>query len=116
MYDIVSMLKQSLFFKVRVWVPVAHTAKVRDALCLAGAGEQGNYDCCSTTYSAQGRFRPLIGAHPAIGEVGELTVVEENIIEVLCHESKVETVLQALRQAHPYEEPAIDILPRYELE
>jgi len=109
------MLKQSDFVKIRTAVPADSAEKVRKALGEAGAGVQGNYSYCSGSIESVGRFLPLEGANPAIGKQGEFEEVEEEIIEMLCHKDKVEEVIKALKQAHPYEEPAIDILPRLEV-
>ena len=110
------MLKQSDFVKIRIAVPVVDAEKVRQAMGEAGAGIQGNYSFCSGSYKQIGRFLPLDGAKPAIGKVGELELVEEEIIETICHQDLIEKVIQAIKISHPYEEPAIDILPRLELE
>ena len=77
----------------------------------AGAGRIGNYDYCSFTSKGTGRFRPLAGARPAIGEVGQLEDVVEERIEMVCAERFLKDVLAAIRRVHPYEEPAIDIYP-----
>ncbi len=58
-----------------------------------------------------GRFLPGDDAHPAIGEVGRLEEVEEERIEVNCADELVTDVVAAIRAAHPYEEPAIDVYP-----
>lgn len=89
--------------------------KVRQAMGDAGAGMQGNYSHCSGSYLSIGRFMPLQGANPAIGQIGKPEEVQEEIIEMLCHVDKVEDVVTALKKAHPYEEPAIDILQRLEI-
>ena len=109
------MLKQSDFVKIRTAVPVDSAEKVRHAMGDAGAGVQGNYAHCSSSYLSIGRFTPLAGANPAIGKIGEPEEVQEEIIEMLCPVDKVKEVIVALKKAHPYEEPAIDILPRLEI-
>lgn len=109
------MLKESNFVKIRTAVPIENTAQVRQAVIEAGAGQQGNYVGCSSTIRSTGRFLPLAGANPVIGKVGQEEEVEEDIIEMLCHKDKVEDVILALRKAHPYEEPMIDIIPRLEI-
>lgn len=110
------MLKQSVYVKIETAVPVAAAERVRQALGDAGAGAINNYSHCSGSWRSVGRFTPLTGAHPAIGEVGKPEVVEEEIIQVLCHQDKVKAVVAALKKAHPYEEPPIDISPRFEVD
>ena len=110
------MLKQSDFVKIITAVPVESAEKVRQAMGDAGAGAQGNYSHCSGSYLSVGRFTPLAGANPAIGQIGKPEEVQEEIIEMLCHVDKVAEVIAALKSAHPYEEPAIDVLPRFDIE
>lgn len=110
------MLKESDYVKVQVAVPADNAPAMREALARAGAGMQGNYTNCSGSWRAVGRFLPIDGAKPAIGERGKLEEVEEEIIQVICHKDKVTKVIQAIKETHPYEEPAIDIFPRYEVE
>ncbi len=108
-------LVPSPFVKIQVAVPAEHADAVRKALGDAGAGKQGNYAYSSGSYRAWGRFLPLPGAEPAIGEVGQLEKVEEEVIQTICHEDLVPAVIAAIKKVHPYEEPAIDILPRFEV-
>ncbi|MBT3539074.1 hypothetical protein HOF40_02830 [Candidatus Parcubacteria bacterium] len=110
------MLKQSNHYKIKVTVPFASADAVRDALAQAGAGKFNKYDNCSFMYPVKGRFRPLEGANPSVGEVGSVEEVDEMCIECICHKDILEEVIVELKKAHPYEEPAIDILPRFELE
>lgn len=95
--------------KIVVTVPVAAADKVRQAIGEAGGGKVGNYSFCSFSVRGVGRFLPGEGAHPAIGEVGKLEEVEEERIEVNCADDLVASVITAIRAAHPYEEPAIDV-------
>jgi hypothetical protein len=98
-------------YKIVVFVPESHGEGVRQAMGDAGAGRIGNYAHCSFTSRGIGRFKPLAGANPTIGEVGTLEAVEEERIETLCAEDRLKEVLLAIRRAHPYEEPAIDVYP-----
>jgi dinuclear metal center YbgI/SA1388 family protein len=97
--------------KVVVFVPVDAAEGVRAALHDAGAGRVGDYDSASFTTPGEGRFRPLDGAEPAIGRVGELEVVEEVRVEVVAPRGRRTAVVRALLAAHPYEEPAFDVVP-----
>ncbi|CAL79214.1 Hypothetical protein BRADO5540 [Bradyrhizobium sp. ORS 278] len=98
-------------FKIVVYVPTANAEALRGAMGEAGAGRIGNYDYCSFTLTGTGRFRPLAGANPSIGAVGKLEDVAEDRIETVCAEDRLKPVLAAIRAAHPYEEPAIDVYP-----
>lgn len=97
--------------KVVVFVPVDSADAVRTALHEAGAGRIGDYDSASFSTEGHGRFRPLDGAEPAIGQVGELEVVDEVRVEVVAPRGRRTSVVRALLAAHPYEEPAFDVVP-----
>jgi hypothetical protein len=97
-------------FHLIVYVPVSQAQAVRTAMAQAGAGEIGNYDSCSFSCRGTGRFRPKAGASPAIGEAGKLEEVEEDRIETVVEKAKLSSVLRAIKDAHPYEEPAIHVL------
>jgi dinuclear metal center YbgI/SA1388 family protein len=93
-----------------VMVPTTDTDAVRRALFDAGAGEVGDYRDCSWTVTGTGQFLPGADANPALGEVGRLERVAEDRVEVVARRSLRRRVLAALRGAHPYEEPAFDVL------
>ncbi|NKT09313.1 Nif3-like dinuclear metal center hexameric protein [Rhodococcus hoagii] len=92
-----------------VMVPTTDTVRVREALFAAGAGELGDYRECSWTVTGDGQFRPLPGAAPTLGVVGEVEAVREDRVEVIAPRRSRARILAALRAAHPYEEPAFDV-------
>lgn len=98
-------------YKIVVYVPESHADKLREAMGSAGAGKIGNYSHCTFTLKGVGRFKPEEGANPTIGSVGEIEEVLEERIETVCSEDKLQDVLKAIREAHPYEEPATDVYP-----
>lgn len=102
--------KESQLFKLVVYVPKPHTSELQEALFLAGAGRIGNYDECAFTTEGMGSFRPLEGANPFEGIQGERHVDHENKLEVLVDSSKIAAVIQAMKQVHPYEEVAYDLI------
>ncbi len=102
---------ETQFVKIVVFVPESHADKIRETLGNAGTGKIGNYSFCSFSVKGIGRFQPIGGARPAIGSVGKLEEVQEERIEVMCPRSQMEAALDAIRKAHPYEEPATDIYP-----
>lgn len=97
--------------KIVVFVPKSHTDIVRQAMGDAGAGRIGNYSHCSFSIDGVGRYQPLEGASPAIGEVGKFEEVQEERVECVCDKSKAKNVISAIRKIHPYEEVAFDIYP-----
>lgn len=92
------------------YVPLADTEPLLAALFAAGAGRMGDYDSCAFVTQGRGQFRPLAGANPSIGEVGELEYVAENRVEVTFPARLRGQVVSALRVAHPYEEPAFHVI------
>ena len=97
--------------KIFVTVPEENLEEVRIAMCDAGAGIIGNYTFCSTSVKSIGTFMPNDNANPYIGDNNKLEFVEEEKLEVICDIENVKKVIQKLRNVHPYEEPAIDIIP-----
>lgn len=102
--------------KIIVTIPVENSKEVRNAICDEGAGIIGKYTHCTISTKCIGTFRPSDNANPYIGEPNRLEFVEEEKIEVRCEISMVKRVLKRLREVHPYEEPAIDIIPLIEEE
>lgn len=98
-----------------VFVPEEYSERVRDAMFAAGAGAVGDYSECSWTVRGRGQFRPEPGAEPAIGTIGAVEHVTEDRIEMVADASSRQAVLDALRRAHPYEEPAFDVLEEVRL-
>ncbi len=97
-------------YKLVVYIPEAHTEAVKQAVFAAGAGRQGNYDQCSWQVKGEGQFRPLDNSQPFIGKTGAVATVSEYRVEMLCEARFLQEVVSALKQAHPYEEPAFDII------
>jgi hypothetical protein len=96
-------------YKINFFVPLEHSTAVKNAMFEKGAGKIGNYDCCSFETLGTGQFRPLEGSDAFIGKVGEVEKVEELKVEMVCEESIIKEVIQAMRDAHPYETPAYDV-------
>ena len=96
--------------KLVVFAPPGDADKVRAAIAEAGAGEIGDYDSCSWAVTGEGRFRPLDGAHPVIGRVGELEELDEVRIEAVLPRSRRTRVVRAMLAAHSYEEVAYDVI------
>lgn len=97
--------------KIIVTIPIENVEEVRNAICEAGAGIIGNYTYCSMSTKCIGTFKPNDDANPYIGENNKLEFVEEEKLEVVCDANQVKKVITKLREVHPYEEPAIDIIP-----
>lgn len=97
-------------YKLVVFVPVNALEKVANAVFAAGAGAIGNYRDCGFQTEGTGTFLPMVGAKPAIGELGKLESVREVRFETIVPAEKLDAVMAAMKKAHPYEVPAFDIL------
>ncbi len=97
--------------KIITTVPLENLEVVRDAICEEGAGIIGNYNYCSMITKCIGTSKPNKEANPYIGETDKLTIIEEEKLEVVCDINIAKRVIFKLREVHPYEEPAIDIIP-----
>ncbi|MBO9539577.1 Nif3-like dinuclear metal center hexameric protein [bacterium] len=98
------------WYKLIAWVPTDAAPELLDALWAAGAGRIGPYDQCSFKSEGEGTFRPLDGANPAVGSVGEHHQGPETRLEVLVPARVRGAVLRALHRVHPYEVPAYDVI------
>ena len=96
-------------YKLCYFVPESHLEETKNALFEVGAGRIGDYDSCAWQCRGQGQFRPLAGSDPFLGNQGELEVVEEYKVELVCEDAVISDTLEALKQAHPYEEPAYEV-------
>lgn len=97
--------------KIVVYVPSANADAIVDAMSDAGAGHIGNYSHCAWMTDGDGQFRAEQGAHPYVGSLGEVHHGAESRVEAICPKRLVARVVRAIVRAHPYEEPAIDIIP-----
>lgn len=96
--------------KISVFVPPAQAQVVLNAMSEAGAGQLGNYERCAYLVNGTGTFRPLPGADPHIGAIGQVEEVNEVRIDMVAPRNRRTAVVKALLHAHPYEEPAFDVV------
>lgn len=102
---------RDMLYKLITYVPVAHADALKDALFAAGAGTIGAYDSCSFTSNGVGTFRAGEGTSPYCGSQGVLHHEPESRVEVILPKYLKGRVVRALLSAHPYEEPAYDLIP-----
>lgn len=96
--------------KLGFYVPESHLDLVKEALFAVGAGRIGDYDSCCWQVKGVGQFRPLQDSKPYIGQPGEIEQLVEYRIELVCDDHLVKAAVAALLAAHPYEEPAWDLV------
>lgn len=97
--------------KLCFFVPESHLEAVKEAVFEAGAGRYRNYDRTCWQTAGQGQFRGLQNSSPSLGKTGDIEYVSEYKVEMICTDENVEVAVAALRQAHPYEEPAFEVWP-----
>lgn len=102
--------------KLIYYVPDSHLESTKQAIFSAGAGGIGNYEHCAWQVKGIGQFKPVKGADPYIGEVGELEQVDEWRVETIVIEENAKAVAKALKASHPYEEPAFEFIQIIEIE
>jgi hypothetical protein len=102
-------------FKLVWFVPADALDATREAVFDAGAGRIGDYERCSWYTAGTGTFLGGEETEPALGERGREEHVPELRVETVVPEELVEDVVDALRAAHPYEEPAYDLYPLADL-
>ena len=83
----------------------------RDAVFAAGGGRIGDYERCSWYAAGTGTYLGGEGTNPTLGEAGREERVAELRVETVVAEERLADVLRALKEAHPYEEPAYDVYP-----
>ncbi|QDU33963.1 Putative GTP cyclohydrolase 1 type 2 [Poriferisphaera corsica] len=98
-------------YKLVTFAPEASVHAIRESLSEAGAGNIGNYSECSFTSRGHGTFKGNESTNPAIGQATEFESVAEMRVEMVLPKNKLVAVVTALRDIHPYEEPAFDVYP-----
>lgn len=104
-------LRASEQVKIVTFVPPGKVEAVRGALASSGAGQIGAYSACSFAVPGTGTFLGAPDTRPAIGQPGRLEEAGEVRLEMVCSRAALALAIEALRQFHPYQEPAIDVYP-----
>lgn len=97
--------------KIEVFIPEDYVTALREELNKANACRIGDYDNCISVSQVKGYWRPLEGANPYSGTVGEVFEGEECKVETRCKIEYVKDAIKAIRKVHPYEEPVYNIIP-----
>lgn len=96
--------------KLVTFVPAEHVEAVSRAVFAAGGGRIGQYTSCSFRSPGTGTFFGESGTSPAVGKAGQLEEAPELRLEILVPAAQTGAIVKALRRAHPYEEPAFDLV------
>ena len=97
-------------YKITFYVPEKDCERVKEAVFAAGAGRIGHYERCAWQVKGEGQFCPKSGSHPHIGTHDKLERVTEYKVELVCDEHSLPAAIAALKKAHPYEEPAYQVV------
>ena len=106
----ISRLQGNEEVKLVTFVPSDSLEKVSESLFQAGAGIIGNYKECSFVIEGTGTFFGNEQANPVVGKKGQREKVVEQRLEVICPVSRIQPIVSALKNSHPYEEPAFDLV------
>ena len=99
------------YCKLEIFVPEKFRGQIEETLWAVDAGHIGAYDRCMSVSRVESTWRPLAGSEPFLGNQGELCRAEEIKVEVTCLAEKAAETVAAVKAAHPYEEPVINVLP-----
>lgn len=97
-------------YKLTYFVPKENKEDTKQALFNIGAGKYDNYECCSFETLGKGQFKPINGANPHIGNLNEIETVEEYKVEMICKEDLIKLAVKTLKEVHPYEEVAYEVI------
>ena len=98
-------------YKIEVYLPLEALDNIKNGLYQLGFGKVGNYDCCMSWYEINSSWRPMDGANPYLGTVGEIEYAPEYKLEFRCCEKDLQSAINAIKTNHPYEEVCINIIP-----
>jgi dinuclear metal center YbgI/SA1388 family protein len=98
-------------YKLVLYVPLAYEQQVLNSIFETKAGEIGSYTCCSFRNKGTGTYRPGSSSKPFAGKVGEISHADEIRIETVVRKSDLNSVIEHVRENHPYETIAYDIYP-----
>lgn len=97
-------------YKLNYYVPTTAKEKTKKALFDIGVGMFDNYENCSWETLGQGQFKPVGNANPTIGKLDTLEVLDEYKVEMICSDELIHKAVKTLKEVHPYEEVAYEVL------
>ena len=100
--------------QIVTFVPADDLDAVATAAFDAGAGVIGNYHDCSFVVHGLGTFCGNDETHPTVGQAGRHEAVEEMRVEMVAPVALASEICQAIRTAHSYEKPVVDVYPLLE--
>ena len=98
-------------YKILVFIPEEFSDKLMERINEVIEPFHPGYDMCFSSVKVNSTWRPLEGSKPFIGTIGVIEHAEELRIEFIVREKELRDVIRTIREVHPYEEPAIDVIP-----
>lgn len=102
--------KSNSLKQLTTYIPKSHVETVREALFDIGLGQIGDYTDCAFTSSGEGSFKAIEGAKPYIGQPNVRHYENEVKLEIVFPNYLQNTAVQTLKNAHPYEEVAFQVI------
>lgn len=98
------------YVKVEIYIPEENERDLMEVINDKGFIKEGLYDYAYSASIVRGHFRPLDGASPHIGNVGDVEEVVEIKIEFRIKSEDKEDLDRLIRSVHPYEVPVINYI------
>lgn len=102
-------------YKIETYLPKQALENIKNALYKLGLGKIGNYDCCLSWYEINSSWRPIDGANPYLGKVGEIEFAPEYKLEFQCDHNHLKIAVETIKKNHPYEEVCINVIPLFDI-
>jgi len=99
-------------YGIEVCTPPESLQELMDAIDAVMEPLYPGYSRCFSYFPSKGTWRTEPGSHPYNGKEGEITVADEYRLRFVCKEKDLKTVLETIDRVHPYEEPAVDVIPQ----
>ena len=98
-------------YKIVLTIPEDYSDRIMDAIDSVLGEIYPGYRRAFCITDSIGTWIPTEGSDPFIGENGKISVVKEKRLEFVVTDEKLKDVLTVISDVHPYEQPAIDVIP-----
>ncbi|RIN07603.1 Nif3-like dinuclear metal center hexameric protein [Staphylococcus sp. KG4-3] len=98
------------YYKVQVFIPEENLSDFKDVLSEAGIAQEGDYQYCFFESPGTGQFKPVDSANPHIGEIDQISKVQEYKLEFMIDHTQRTLTQDLIIQHHPYETPVYDFI------
>lgn len=102
--------KKGILKKLYTYVPAENKDNLLNALFAINAGQIANYSECSFSVDGIGTFKGNGDSNPIVGERNIRSTEKETKIEVLFPNYLESKIIKTLKENHPYEEVAYEII------